>query len=351
MFDLSHLGTLTVIGPGAEATIQRAFTNDVSALPVGRAHYTLCLNADGGIVDDLLRVPPRVGVLRRAERRERGGRAGGRRVRGLGLRGRDVKDDMACIAVQGPMAADMVTAMAGIPVGDMAYLDCRVLVAPAGGSAAHGGRADGPPPEGGVLARSGYTGERGYELFLPAASAPSRWDDLLGCRDRARRAGRARHPAPGDGLSPARPGHLAVRVPGGGRAAVGREARRRRVRGARRLSRRRWTPGRRGDCGDCGCRGAASPAPTARSCVDGDRDRRDHQRHVQPDPEGRRGHGLPRPRHRRPAPRSRSTSAASSSPPRSPAPRSSDPPRSRPSDLVVIRAGICPVAGWFLTVR
>ena len=54
MFDLSHLGTLTVTGPGAEATIQRAFTNDASSLAVGRAHYTLCLTEDGGIVDDLL---------------------------------------------------------------------------------------------------------------------------------------------------------------------------------------------------------------------------------------------------------------------------------------------------------
>src|SRR5688500_15889549 len=53
MFDLSHLGTVTVIGPGAEQTVQRAFTNDASALPVGRAHYTLCLNEGGGIVDDL----------------------------------------------------------------------------------------------------------------------------------------------------------------------------------------------------------------------------------------------------------------------------------------------------------
>ncbi len=178
IFDLSHLGTLTVIGSGAQDTVQRAFSNDVSALPVGRAHYTLCLTSDGGILDDLLVyhlewgyfVVPNAANAGAVEQRLVDV-AGGCEVR-------NVKDDMACIAVQGPSAADLVTAIA-IPVDDMAYLDCRVLVAPAGGASASGGGPDGPPPDGGVLARSGYTGEQGYELFMPAESAPSRWDDLV----------------------------------------------------------------------------------------------------------------------------------------------------------------------------
>ncbi|MPZ72116.1 MAG: glycine cleavage system aminomethyltransferase GcvT [Nitriliruptorales bacterium] len=178
IFDLSHLGTLTVTGPGAEATVQRAFTNDVTALPVGRAHYTLCLNDDGGIVDDLLVYHLDWGyfVVPNA--------ANAPAVRSVvesvavDCEVRDVKADMACIAVQGPAAADIVTA-AAIPVHELGYLDCRVLVVPAGGSSATGGGPDGPPPEGGVLARSGYTGERGYELFMPAEAAPTRWDDLL----------------------------------------------------------------------------------------------------------------------------------------------------------------------------
>jgi aminomethyltransferase len=182
MFDLSHLGTLTVIGPGAADSVQRAFTNDAAALDVGRAHYTLCLTPDGGIVDDLLVYHLEWGffVVPNA--------ANADAVREVlvsvasDCEVLDVKEDMACIAVQGPQAADMVTAM-GVPVDDMGYLDCRVLPAPAGGSSATGGGDDGPPPAAGVLARSGYTGEMGFELFLPAAAAPSRWDDLLeaGC--------------------------------------------------------------------------------------------------------------------------------------------------------------------------
>ena len=54
MFDLTHLGTVAVTGPGAEQVIQRSFTNDVTTLEPGRSHYTLCLDADAGIIDDLL---------------------------------------------------------------------------------------------------------------------------------------------------------------------------------------------------------------------------------------------------------------------------------------------------------
>ena len=178
IFDLSHLGTLTVIGPGAEATVQRAFTNDVGALPVGRAHYTLCLTPDGGIVDDLLVYHLEWGYFVVPNAANAAAVLGVVESVAADCEVRDVKADMACIAVQGPLAADMVTA-AAIPVDDMGYLDCRVLVVPAGGSSASGGGPDGPPPDGGVLARSGYTGEQGYELFMPAEAAPSRWDDLL----------------------------------------------------------------------------------------------------------------------------------------------------------------------------
>ena len=182
MFDLSHLGTLTVTGPGASDTIQRAFTNDVTALAVGRAHYTLCLTEDGGIIDDLLVYRMEWGYFVVPNAANAG--AVERRLIdvGSGCEIRNVKDDMACLAVQGPNAADLVTAI-GTPINDMAYLDCRVLVTPAGGSSASGGGPDGAPPDGGVLARSGYTGEQGFELFMPAEAAPSRWDDLLeaGC--------------------------------------------------------------------------------------------------------------------------------------------------------------------------
>ena len=209
-FDLSHLGTFTVIGSGAVDAIQQAFTNDATALPVGRAHYTLCLTPDGGILDDLLVYHLEWGyfVVPNAANAEAVRRVV-ESVAGSDCTVRDVKEDMACIAVQGPMAAERVTA-AGIPVDDLAYLDCRVLPAPAGGGSATGGADDGPPPAAGVLARSGYTGELGFELFVPAEAAPSLWDDLiaaevepvgLGARDTLRLE--MGYPLHGQDISPA----------------------------------------------------------------------------------------------------------------------------------------------------
>ncbi len=165
VFDLSHLGTLRVTGPGAEAAVRRTLTNDVAALPVGRAHYSLCLDDEAGIVDDLLvyRLPDALFVVPNAANaaavaqrlREAAASADG------GARVTDVKDDLACLAIQGPQAAQVATG-AGFSVEGMAYLDCGPL-------------GDGP----GVLARSGYTGEVGFEAFVPVEDAPSLWDRVL----------------------------------------------------------------------------------------------------------------------------------------------------------------------------
>jgi aminomethyltransferase len=163
VFDLSHLGTLRVTGTGAAAALRRAFTGDAAALPIGRAHYTLCLNEAGGIVDDLLvyhldwgylAVPNAANAAEVADRlRAQAAQVGGAQVE-------DVKADLACLAIQGPGATDLAAAV-GLPVDGMAYLDCQALGALA------------------VLARSGYTGERGYEAFVAAADAGALWDRLL----------------------------------------------------------------------------------------------------------------------------------------------------------------------------
>jgi aminomethyltransferase len=163
VFDLSHLGTLRVEGTGAGEAVQRAFTNDVGALPVGRAHYSLCLDDQGGIVDDLLvyhldwgyfvvpnaaNSPAVQGSLERCAQL-----VGNATVT-------DVKDDLACLAIQGPRAFE-IAGQAGVEATDMDYLDCRAL-------------------EGtGVLARSGYTGERGIEAFVPAEGSGALWDRLM----------------------------------------------------------------------------------------------------------------------------------------------------------------------------
>lgn len=193
-FDLSHLGTLAVTGPGAQACLQAALTNDVEALEPGRAHYTLCLDDDGGIIDDLLlyRLPWGYFVVPNAANTAAVAEAVSA-CAGGDTEVADVKDALACVAVQGPESTD-VLARAGLGVDQLEYLDCEVLaVATPDAEADHS--SQGGAAATGVLARSGYTGERGYEVFVPADRAGDLWDRLiaagatpagLGCRDTLR---------------------------------------------------------------------------------------------------------------------------------------------------------------------
>ncbi len=186
-FDLTHLGTVLVTGPDAAAVVQRSFTNDVDALDVGASQYSLCLDEDAGILDDLLvyRLADRILVVPNAANTAA---VVGRVLdvqRGAGGDPLDARVDVvawACVAVQGPestarLAGAMQAAgLAGDPAG-LDYLACTDL------------------PDGGVLSRSGYTGEVGYEVFCDGDVAGALWDALvdggtaragLACRDTLR---------------------------------------------------------------------------------------------------------------------------------------------------------------------
>lgn len=176
VFDLSHLGMFTVTGDDAVPALQHAFTNDVAQLEVGRAHYTLCCDAAGGVVDDLLvyRLPWGHLVVCNAANVDA--------VRAAVLEGPwdptvvDRNGDYACIAVQGPSSPSVALA-AGLEVHGMAFLDCHQIGVPSPGPTASADDRDGLGE--GMLARSGYTGERGYEIVVPAARAGDLWDRLL----------------------------------------------------------------------------------------------------------------------------------------------------------------------------
>ena len=165
IFDVSHLGKVMVSGPGAAAYVNATLTNDLDRIGPGRSQYTLCCDAaTGGIVDDLiayfqaddqvLLVPNAANtaeVVRRlaAEAPE-------------GVRVADRHTEYAVLAVQGTHA-DAVLAAVGLPVGHD-YMSFEV-----------GGFDD----VGVVVCRTGYTGERGYELIAENAVAPALWDALL----------------------------------------------------------------------------------------------------------------------------------------------------------------------------
>lgn len=165
VFDVSHLGKLLVKGPGAAAYINERLTNDLDRIGSGQAQYTLCCDAEtGGIVDDLIAYrhdDEHILLIPNA--------ANAATVRDLlvaelpeGLSVIDHHTTYAVIAVQGTDSDELLAAL-GLPAGHdyMSFVQATF---------------DGL---GVVVCRTGYTGERGYELIVANAAAGALWDDLL----------------------------------------------------------------------------------------------------------------------------------------------------------------------------
>ncbi len=168
VFDVSHLGKVRISGTGAAAFLDATLTNDLGRTGPGRAQYTLCCDeATGGIVDDLIAY--RLGddevllVPNAANSAEVV-----RRLQAAAPEGVEVRDehtDHAVLAVQGPRS-DEVLAGVGLPVGHD-YLTFVVADHPLGQV---------------MVCRTGYTGERGYELLVGSSAAGALWDALLAVR-------------------------------------------------------------------------------------------------------------------------------------------------------------------------
>jgi aminomethyltransferase len=165
-FDVSHMGEFEFRGPDARDALQRLTTNDVSALEVGQVQYSLLCQEDGGIVDDLTLY--RLGddhfmMTVNASNIEKdwawvSGHLEGR------VEARDVSEETGLIAVQGPHAERLVGRLSDVDVPGIGYYHFRQ------------GRIGGAP---GIISRTGYTGEDGFELYLPAASTEAVWEGFL----------------------------------------------------------------------------------------------------------------------------------------------------------------------------
>ena len=169
LFDLSHMGEIAVAGAGAGALLDYALTGSLSALRPGRARYTMICAEDGGVLDDL--VVYRLNedeflVIANAsntdvvfgELRDRAGASG------QDVRVTDATEDYALVALQGPAAAGILAPLAGgLDLGAMKYY--------AGAFGEVAGRKA-------WVARTGYTGEDGFEVFCRPEDAPHVWDAL-----------------------------------------------------------------------------------------------------------------------------------------------------------------------------
>jgi aminomethyltransferase len=160
VFDVSHMGELEVEGPTARDLLQAMLSNDVDKLQPGEAQYTLLTNGDGGIVDDLILY--RLGehrflIVANASNTD----AVYRWLKERELRGsdvRDVSDDYALLAVQGPNAIEKLgLSHAKAFTWEMGELDGVEV----------------------MINRTGYTGEEGVELACMADDAGQLWDAIL----------------------------------------------------------------------------------------------------------------------------------------------------------------------------
>jgi aminomethyltransferase len=164
-FDVSHMGEFEVDGPGALAALQRLTTNDVSALEIGQVQYAVLCHPHGGIVDDLTvyrLAADRYMVTVNASNIDKDWAHVTQH--GGGGRWRNVSDETGLIAVQGPRAEGLVGRLADVDVTGIGYY--RFGRGKVAGIAT-------------LISRTGYTGEDGFELYVPAADTPHLWKALL----------------------------------------------------------------------------------------------------------------------------------------------------------------------------
>ena len=166
LFDLSHMGEIEVSGQGANELVQKLSTNDVGRLSDGRVLYTLFCNETGGIVDDLLvyrHADNRYMLVVNASNIEKD-LAWVETCNDTGAEVKNVSEDTALIALQGPRAIDLLNPC--VPARDVSEIPYFRFIAD---------EVAGVPT---VISRTGYTGEIGFELYVPAASAERLWAAL-----------------------------------------------------------------------------------------------------------------------------------------------------------------------------
>jgi aminomethyltransferase len=186
LFDVSHMGELEVRGERAMEFVQYVTTNDVSKMTVGQAQYGTLLNHDGKLLDDLIvyRYPGHYMLVVNGSNKDKDLAWIQQFTGQFGVELVDRTDEIALLALQGPRAEEILRALCPADLPSIRYYRFEE------------GTVDGIPA---TISRTGYTGEDGFELYVPAADAPRVWRRLLevgrdagllpaglGCRDSLR---------------------------------------------------------------------------------------------------------------------------------------------------------------------
>jgi len=175
LFDLSHMGEVWVTGPDAAAFLDYALAGKLSAIAVGKAKYSLICNADGGIIDDLItyrRADDNFLVVPNAGNAKVVAAALKERSAGFDVLVDDASAETSLIAVQGPNAEAILLKL--VPAEQRSLVtELKYYAAVEVSITFDGGTQDL------LLARTGYTGEDGFEIYIPNVDAPGLWEALL----------------------------------------------------------------------------------------------------------------------------------------------------------------------------
>jgi aminomethyltransferase len=165
VFDVSHMGYTEVSGPGAIAWLNTVLANDIDRVGAGQAQYNLLCNDGGGVIDDLIvyRIDDdHAFIVPNASNSDAVVAALTAASTGSGVTVTDRREEFGILAVQGPRS-DAVLEAVGLPAGHdyMSFTSAEWQGAPV------------------VVCRTGYTGERGYELVVPVAVLGDLWDAVI----------------------------------------------------------------------------------------------------------------------------------------------------------------------------
>ncbi len=166
LFDVSHMGEVFVRGSQALQTLQWLTTNDVSILSEGQAQYSLLPNPDGGIVDDIIVycLKPNAEYLVCVNASNADKDFAWMKQNNKGAEIVNESQLWSQIAVQGPKAPQLLEKIFGTKVNDLASFHCAYF-------SYQGSRV--------LIAATGYTGEKGAEIFVPHVCAVPLWQELL----------------------------------------------------------------------------------------------------------------------------------------------------------------------------
>lgn len=166
LFDISHMGRLKFTGADAERFLDHLLTNDVTKLKVGQIRYSLVCNPQGGILDDVLvyRLPSHYLLVVNASNREKIIAWIENHRQGFHVTVEDQTASQAMIAIQGPKALELLGPLVSVDLTKFKYYTGQEAV------------IDGTP---GLVTRTGYTGEDGFEVILPPDKAAALWEKLL----------------------------------------------------------------------------------------------------------------------------------------------------------------------------